>query len=71
MYYDAAPKSGFYPAPKLDSIDTSDSIHIKTFENTFEWSNIKYLSDCNCQHFILRLGVKEKYSSCITIYIQS
>jgi hypothetical protein len=62
MYYDVAPTSGFYPAPKLDSIDTRDSIHVRTFENTFEWSNIKYLSDCNCQHFILRLRVKEKYS---------
>ena len=62
MYYDADPNSGFYPAPKRDSTHTLDSIHIKTFENTFEWSNIRYLSDCNCQHFILRIGVKQKFS---------
>jgi hypothetical protein len=61
-YYDSDPTLGFYPSPRLDSIKTSDSIHIKTFENTFEWSNIKYLSECNCQHFIIRLGVKQTFS---------
>jgi hypothetical protein len=61
-YIDAQPLSGFYPTTLLDSNATHDSIHINTIENSFEWSNVKFLSDCNCQHFILRLGVKQKYS---------
>ena len=61
-YYDSDPTLGFYPSPRLDSVKTSDSIHIKTIENTFEWSNIKYLSESNSQHFIIRFGVKQTFS---------
>jgi hypothetical protein len=62
LYIDADPMSGFYQDVLLDTINTHDSIHVNSIENTVEWSNSKFRNDVSDQPFLLRLALKQRYS---------
>ena len=64
LYTDADPMSGFYQNVLLDTVNTHDSIHVNSIENTIEWSNSKFRDDPACagQPLLLRLALKHRYS---------
>lgn len=61
-FTDTQADSGFFPPPVLDTLNTYDSLTIKTISNALVWSNPSFKPDKQPRVFHIEAGIRQEYS---------
>lgn len=63
LYTDTEPLSDFYQpyGPPLDTNETRDSLHLRTLENSFSWSNLRLGEEFANKFLYVGFGLKHQY----------